>query len=733
MPSGRQLLNQALFVSLISVATSGQVPEKIKQGHSHVSEAFDTGPREKPWEMKGTGHIHFPITTKNPEVQKWFNQGVVHAHNFWWYESERAFRWCQKLEPENPMAWWGLALAAERGPAGSNRKNDFIKEAFRRRDKASPRERLWIEAYYALNVEDPLDDKTKNFEERERRFKKWMESLIIRYPEDIEAQSFLALTMMGRDRMGTETLLQAVIAKAPDHPGAHHYRIHNWNYHEPEHALNSCKKYGEIAFDTGHSLHMPGHIYSTVGMWHEAAISMDAATRSEARYMKDRMLLPYNAWNYPHNKNYLCRIQEQLGMARAAEDNARQLLAAPGSDAKDTYVYTQGLAALTRGLLKYEQWKQIIDGKSVPWRGDEAPVKALRQYAEARAWFGLGDADKAAKNIAEFNKLEKDMPKTGFQSTIYKSRAKELQARMHIAHGKLLEGLAILSDAAATQFLNEEPSEIELLFHADTLWNSVGNLYLEQNSPALAVKAFDKALHITRNDGFALAGLVRAYHALGNTVEAQNALARLRHVWSDADAGVKPLEVALGTGIKAEPKDSSPAAQRNYLRTSLEKYGPNRWEPYQAPVLDALDVDSKRLTLDEYKGKNVLLVFYLGDECPHCMAQLVDLTKRKKDFDRENTVLLAISKDTPAENKESMKAGEVGFRLLSDTNFANARRFKSYDDFEEMEIHSTILIDKEGRVHWARHGGAPFTNIDFLLSEIRNLNAAAPAVSASRQ
>ena len=115
------------------------------------------------------------------------------------------------------------------------------------------------------------------------------------------------------------------------------------------------------------------------------------------------------------------------------------------------------------------------------------------------------------------------------------------------------------------------------------------------------------------------------------------------------------------------------------------------------------------------------------------MAQLVDLTKRKKDFDRENTVLLAISKDTPAENKESMKAGEVGFRLLSDTNFANARRFKSYDDFEEMEIHSTILIDKEGRVHWARHGGAPFTDIDFLLSEIRKLNAVAPAVSASRQ
>ena len=51
--------------------------------------------------------------------------------------------------------------------------------------------------------------------------------------------------------------------------------------------------------------------------------------------------------------------------------------------------------------------------------------------------------------------------------------------------------------------------------------------------------------------------------------------------------------------------------------------------------------------------------------------------------------------------------------LGSDTGFENARRFKSYDDFEEMGIHSTILIDKEGRVHWAKHGGAPFD--DFKL------------------
>ncbi len=46
-----------------------------KLGHSQHGEAFDTGPREKPWPIAGIGVAHFPITTKNPEVQRWFDQG----------------------------------------------------------------------------------------------------------------------------------------------------------------------------------------------------------------------------------------------------------------------------------------------------------------------------------------------------------------------------------------------------------------------------------------------------------------------------------------------------------------------------------------------------------------------------------------------------------------------------------------------------------------------------------
>ena len=46
----------------------------------------------------------------------------------------------------------------------------------------------------------------------------------------------------------------------------------------------------------------------------------------------------------------------------------------------------------------------------------------------------------------------------------------------------------------------------------------------------------------------------------------------------------------------------------------------------------------------------------------------------------------------------------------------------AYDDFEEMEIHSTILIDKKGRVHWARSGGEPFGDMDFLVKQLERMN-----------
>ena len=715
------LLFSAASVCIAADPTDNTILGKL--GHSEHGAAFDTGPREKPWPMTGIGVAHFPITTKNPEVQRWFDQGNALLHSFWDYEAERSFRWCVKLEPDNPMPYWGLARASMlRGLGGATRPADMIREAVKRKGQASPREQLYIDALAAELLPDPLHPDRHDNDERSRKL---MESLIVRYPDDMEARVLLALETMGRSRYGAELMIREVLAKQPDHPGAHHYRIHNWDYNEPEQALESARRYGDLAPAIGHALHMPGHIFSIVGMWNEAAISMDAATRAEKQYMKDRLTFPYNNWNYGHNLTYLCYIQEQLGMPHAAEFGARQLIEAPMDPDAPRSTFDYGVNALSRGLLKFERWDDLLKEGNVPWN-DTVPHKISKAYFRARAYLGKGDLEKAEKTIGELNALGKEAEKNksgiGEMFTI---QALELRGRLALARKETLAGLGWLADAAQQQY-DFQKQYADPPAYPEVLYNSLGEAYLSLKSPLLAAEAFEKALTLTANDIFSLSGLVRAYSATGDRAKAEDAMARLLFVGSDADQGVAILDRAKATGITATPRDSSPGHQRNYLRTSLERFGPNKWEPYQAPQLEVKDSSGTRVTLEDYRGKNVLLVFYLGQECPHCVRQLHDIANKKSDWERLNTVVLAVSSASPEKNAAALKSfGDMPIRLLSDSHQENAHRFHSYDDFEEMELHSTLLIDRQGRVYWGRTGGEPFGDMAFLVKQLERMNGAA--------
>ena len=711
------------------------IQEVYKQGHSRHGDAFDVGPRQKPWVMEGIGKAHFPISTSVPEVQMWFDQGHALLHSFWYYEAERAFRWCVKLDPECAMAYWGLARSA----ADGERAASFIREAARRKQKVSERERLYIEAWEALyGPAEPKDPAATGEADdgRRERFRYLLEKLTLKYPDDLEAKSLFALENLGKSRYGTDLILQQVLAKDPRHPGAHHYRIHNWDGKEGDYALDSCRLFGAVAPYVGHAQHMPGHVYSGVGMWHEAAIAMDSATRVEKQYMRQRMIFPFNNWNYAHNRNYLSYIQEQLGMAEAAIDGAKQLLAAPRDpkyDNPDQYgTQWQGTIALMRALIKFERWGEMLAPKTFFW-GNSTRDKMYKAYCETLAHIGLHNLDKASKTYAAHSSLIKELEKSEnkWLGKAHGIQSVEMRALLALEREDSLDGLGLLAEAAKRELERREDND-DPPDYPNVLYNTLGRAYLGRRSPSLAALAFEKALEAVRNDGFALSGLVEAHAAMGDTDKAREAYGRLLYVWSDADPGLKWLERARAAGVEAKPRDTSPAKQRNYRTTTLDHYGPNTWEPYQAPVLDALDSKGKRVTLEDYRGKNVLLIFYLGQECPHCLEQLVQVTKKKDEFSRLDTDVLAISSNTPQENAASVKVGELPFRLLSDAHFENARRFKSFDDFEDIALHSTILIDRRGRVHWARTGGDPFTDFEFLLKEIKQLNEIAQSEAKVR-
>lgn len=697
-------------------------------GHSRHGSAFDTGMRTKPWKMQGIGHSPFPITCKNKEVQEWYDQGNALMHSFWFEEAERSFRWCLKLDPENPMVYFGLArtgmnwFAQYNPPAGPGdpmeRYREFLKRAVKLKDKATDRERMYIETWD--------DAYAPGNEQVGEKIAKGLQSIVLKYPEDLEAKALLALYNIGAGSpYANQLVINEVLAKNPGHPGAHHASIHNWDAIDSVQAIRSCEAYGKAAPGVGHSLHMPGHIYSKIGMWHEAALAMDSATRVELQYMNDRLALPFETWNFVHNRNYLCYIQEQLGMAEAAIKGAKDLLNAPKDPEYNPQdgggFYWQGHSALVRALVKFERWDEILKPGELQWKPDDRS-KAMRLAVETLAHNGKGQAFEAKEKVRELKTLGEKF-KDEYSKANYDLLSKVVEGQVLLSEGNTLDGQRILMEAAtledelrAKHWWSNDPPD-----NPWTVWRLVGDAYLKRGDYRLACEAYERALRNEPNDGFALSGIAQACAGMGEKERAKNYAGRFAHVWSNADPGLKWVQAVASLDLKAKPIQEGPATERIYRPADLDKIGPSNWAPFMAPKLEVTDPDGKTVRLEDYRGKKVLLVFYIGEECVHCVEQLQAINARASDFGTANTVILAVSSDTPEKNKGSLTLAKLDLTLLSDKDHENARRFASYDDFEDLELHSTMILDEQGRLRWKRTGGDPFMNIDFLLSTLRNI------------
>jgi len=700
-------------------------------GHSRHGTAFDSGMRTKPWEMKGLGNTPFPITCKNAEVQKWFDQGNALLHSFWFEEAERSFRWCLKLDPDCAMAYWGLArcgfnwfssLVPSLDEKDFGRYRKFLNEAIRRKADVSERERTYIEAWergFAPEVK-----------ERREVLVDELQSIVLAYPDDSEAKALLALFNIRQgSALANQLVIDQVLAKNPMHPGAHHASIHNWDGVSPAQAIKSCQLYGQSAPDVGHARHMPGHIYSKIGMWHEAAIAMDSATRIELQYMNDRLALPFETWNFPHNRDYLGYIQEQLGMAEASIRGAKDLLASPidpDDDAEDEYDTTRfGRSGLLRALIKFERWDEVLAADGWSWKEKDDDDKFMKAFVETVANVGLGRVVEARDRFAQLESsfdeaVKKDKNAEEFRGIPFHAA----EGLLLVAEGEFLDGQRALLDAARLEQrarnAHDYPNDPPML--AWPVMRLVGDAYFKRGDYRSAVDAYEQALENEPNDAFSLSGLARTWYALKNAEQAELYAGRLAHVWSNADPGLKWMTEVTKLGLGKRPVADTLAPERVYRPQDLDRLGPSNWAPYAAPKLDVANGEGKPVRLEDYHGQNVVLVFFIGDYCIHCVEQLAAMNKRMTEFEEKKAVVLAVCSAPPSQTKASSSLKDVKIPILSDSNHENARRFASYDDFEEIELHSTILIDGAGRVRWKRTGGAPFMNIDFLLQELGRVN-----------
>jgi tetratricopeptide (TPR) repeat protein len=223
----------------------GQTDEvdEILAGHSYHGDVFNEGPRQQAYLMGGTGRVRFAVTTKDPQVQEFFAQGVGQLYGFWYLEAERSFRHAASLDPDCAMAYWGAAMANRRN---TKRARGFIEEAVKRKDKADEREVMYINSLDAYLKADS-DEKQK----RNDAYTKALENILLEYPDDLEAKALLALHLYESKTSSTSyfaanALLQEIFDVEPMH-SAHHFRIHFWDRRRPEMALASAALCGQAS------------------------------------------------------------------------------------------------------------------------------------------------------------------------------------------------------------------------------------------------------------------------------------------------------------------------------------------------------------------------------------------------------------------------------------------------------------------------------------------------------
>ena len=170
---------------------------------------------------------------------------------------------------------------------------------------------------------------------------------------------------------------------------------------------------------------------------------------------------------------------------------------------------------------------------------------------------------------------------------------------------------------------------------------------------------------------------------------------------------VVPLHEILGDA-KFKPQDSQDH--------------PLRGQP--APDFELSDDQGALTSLKgTLKDAPVVLVFYYGYHCNHCVGQLFGLNEDLRRFVELGTQVVAISADPPELTaKRFAEYGRFQFPVLSDPDNRIAKAYGVYqpeaDGKPEVKKHGTFVIDADGTVLWCNTGNKPFLDNQTLLTVI---------------
>jgi tetratricopeptide (TPR) repeat protein len=525
------------------------------------------------WAASDLGKLDFP-TSAGPEAQAHFLRGVAALHNFWYDEAADEFRAAQKAEPGFALAYWGEAMTAnhpvwsEEGLEGARAVLQRLAPTPAERAAKAPteREKAWLGAVEALYGEG---DKPA----RDRAYSAAMDKVRGRWPEDIEAASFYALSLIGpawatdgttfgepKERLLIQAaaILEELFARNPQHPGVLHYMIHA--YDDPTHAplgLRAARLYAKVAPAAHHALHMPSHIFVQLGRWDDVAASNEAAWAASVAWV-ERRKLPIEKQDF-HSLSWLSYAYLQQGRyEKARETLAIARKAAQESPAPRIAAALDGMEA--RYLIETRSWNEAkLPAASAQPAAAPAPGGAHCQSPGAAAQSGdhgsmifaaglaaarRGDTATADEAVARLRTLPKSGPRGGlnYGGGAVEVMEKEISGLALFAKGRKDEGLALLAEAANAEDTLTPPSgPPDLLKPAQELY---GEALLEAGKPEEAAAQLHRSLLRMPERSASLLGAARAAAKLGHDEEARRLYADLARIWRQADGNLADLAEA---------------------------------------------------------------------------------------------------------------------------------------------------------------------------------------------
>jgi tetratricopeptide (TPR) repeat protein len=507
------------------------------------------------------GGLTFPITTRHPLAQRYFDQGLRLAYGFNHAEAGRAFRTAQKHDPDCAMCAWGEALVL--GPnINAPMEGDAVpvamaaaRKALDKAGSASPREQALIAAVAKRYADDPKAERKP----LDAAYAAAMEGVAAQFPDDDNIQALYAESLMdlspwdyweagsGKPKGKTEAIvaaLEKVLARSPDHPGAIHYYIHMMEASAtPDRALPFARRLANAVPGAGHLVHMPFHIYYRVGDYKEALAANKAAVIIDEAYIaREKPVGIYPTAYYPHNVHSLMASAQMAGDGVSAITAAEKLARIVSLDAARAIPIAQPIAVAH--YYAHAQFSAPATILALAAPGDDLPfVQAMWHYARGIAYAADKNVLAANEEAAAIERLKardfSALTGVGMPAPDVLDLARQVVlGRTALAEGQLTAARAAFEQALAIQdrLIYSEPP-----FWYYPVGQSLGAVLLQLGELSAAEDAFRASLARAPNNGWALFGLSEVYRRMGRADAAAEVMRRFDDAWA-GERGTLTLE-----------------------------------------------------------------------------------------------------------------------------------------------------------------------------------------------